>query len=77
MGRGHFKRLDGSPDSLSPMQLKVITLIASGLAYKETCAVLAIRPTTYYAHRTRALERLGFRTNTELVRWCYVWGFVS
>lgn len=54
---------------LAARDLEVLALMASGLSLKEIAAKLDINPKTVGSHRVRILERLGVRTNAELVRY--------
>jgi DNA-binding NarL/FixJ family response regulator len=58
-----------SREQLSPRELEVLCLIASGLAVKEVAARLTIGISTVHTHRARILDKLNLRSNVELSRY--------
>ncbi|MFB9629068.1 helix-turn-helix transcriptional regulator [Nonomuraea helvata] len=61
----------GSPDllaSLSPQELQVVRLAATGATNREIAAQLFISPKTVSHHLYRAFPKLGVTTRTELAR---------
>jgi len=54
---------------LSPRELEVLTMLATGMSLKEIAAKLDINPKTVTSYRARVLEKLGVRTNADLVRY--------
>jgi DNA-binding NarL/FixJ family response regulator len=53
---------------LSPREREVLQLLAEGKSMKEVAAVLDISPRTVEFHKYRLMERLGVKTNAELVQ---------
>ncbi|MBV8658560.1 MAG: response regulator transcription factor [Burkholderiales bacterium] len=53
--------------ALTPRQLEILTLIASGMATKEIAYRLGLSTKTIETHRTRVMERLGIRDVAGLV----------
>ena len=49
---------------MTPRQLQILRLIASGLTYKEVSESLYISPETVHRHIKLAYERLGVQTGT-------------
>lgn len=56
-------------DLLTPRELEVLRLLASGLSMKEAGAALGIAPRTVAFHKYRMMETLGVKTSAELVRY--------
>jgi DNA-binding NarL/FixJ family response regulator len=57
----------GSPiDELTPQELQVATLVASGLSNKEAAARLFLSVKTIEAHLHRTYRKLGIRSRAEL-----------
>lgn len=54
--------------ALSPRQLEVTTLVASGLRNKEVAARLGLSEKTVKMHRGLVMEKLGLKTSADLVR---------
>jgi len=59
----------GSPASLSDREVEVLRRMASGLAPVEIAAQLNVSPKTIHTYRARLLQKLGLRTNAELIRY--------
>lgn len=55
--------------NLSARELEVLTMMARGLSLKEIAAKLKINPKTVSSYRARILEKLGVKTNADLVRY--------
>ncbi|MDC0887362.1 LuxR C-terminal-related transcriptional regulator [Altererythrobacter sp.] len=53
---------------LSPRQLQVTTLVASGLRNKQVAAELGLSEKTVKMHRGLVMEKLGLRSSADLVR---------
>ena len=62
--------------SLSAREMEVLRLIGEGLANKEIASRLDISITTAQTHRTRIMEKLGFHTVVELVRYAIRKGII-
>jgi DNA-binding NarL/FixJ family response regulator len=58
-----------SRELLSPRELEVLCLIASGLTVKEIAAQLGLSISTVHTHRARLLEKLHLRSDVELSRY--------
>lgn len=63
----------GSPlephDALSDREYLVFRMLASGQTVKQIAAELRLSPQTVSTHRTRILEKMGMKTNADLVRY--------
>jgi two-component system, NarL family, invasion response regulator UvrY len=56
-------------ESLSSREYDVFRMIVSGKAVKEMAGALSLAPTTVSSYRARVLEKMGMKTNVELVRY--------
>ena len=56
-------------DALTPRELQVLKLIATGLSSKEIASTLGIKFKTVVCHRTRVLEKLDLHGTAELTRY--------
>jgi DNA-binding NarL/FixJ family response regulator len=56
-------------DALSDREYLVFRMLASGQTVKEIAAELRLSPQTVSTHRTRILEKMGLKTNADLVRY--------
>jgi len=56
-------------EKLSNREFEVLRLIAGGLSLKEIAARLVVNPKTVSSFRARVLEKLGAKTNADLVRY--------
>ena len=54
---------------LSPRELEVLKLVAGGLSLKEIAGRLDVSPKTVSSFRARVLEKMGLKTNADLVRY--------
>jgi DNA-binding NarL/FixJ family response regulator len=54
---------------LSARELEVLTMMAAGLSLKEIAGKLEINPKTVSSYRARILEKLGVKTNAEIVKY--------
>ena len=63
--------------ALSDRESDVVRLLARGLTMKEMAVQLALSPRTLETYRARALEKLGFTTRAELVRYAVSCGWLS
>lgn len=50
-------------------QSEVLQLLAEGMSMKEIASVLNVKPGTVAFHKYKIMERLGLRTNAELLRY--------
>lgn len=58
-------------DLLSKREFEVLSLIASGQAYKEIASKLNLSPKTVSTYRTRILEKLNLTSTAQLLRFAY------
>jgi DNA-binding CsgD family transcriptional regulator len=58
---------DGALADLTPMELRIATLVGDGLTNKEIAGVTFLSPRTIQWHLTRTFKKLGVRSRTELV----------
>lgn len=56
-------------ESLSDREHQVLRLLSKGKSLKEIAAQLAVNPKTVTTYRTRVLQKLGLKTNADLVRY--------
>jgi DNA-binding NarL/FixJ family response regulator len=56
-------------EALSPRELEVLRLVATGKTIKEIAALLSLSEKTIATYRTRVSEKLGLSTNVELARY--------
>lgn len=61
---------DPHHDLLSPRELKVLVSIASGFCVTDIARQLHLSVKTVSTYRTRVLEKLQLRSNSELTRYC-------
>lgn len=59
----------GHSIDLSERELEVLRLVAEGYSSKEISPVLAISIKTVQTYKTRAMDKLGFKTRVEVVRY--------
>jgi DNA-binding NarL/FixJ family response regulator len=67
-GGGGRRGLEG----LSPRELELLHLLASGLSLKECAARLGVGVSTASTYRARLLEKLGLRTTPDIIRFALV-----
>lgn len=58
-----------SHEALSDRELEVLKLIASGASLARIAETLHLSPNTVTTYRARIMEKMGFSTNVELVRY--------
>ena len=56
-------------DSLSDREYQVLRLLGSGRTVSDVARALGLSVKTVSTYRTRVLEKLGMRTNAELMRY--------
>ncbi len=56
-------------ETLSPRELEVLRLVASGRTVKEIAALLALSHKTIATYRARLAQKLGLSSNVELARY--------
>ncbi len=57
------------PGRLSPREREIVQLLAEGRSNKEVAAVLGISVKTAETHRNNVMQKMGFHSITELVRY--------
>ena len=62
---------------LSDREYQVVTLIASGKTVSQIAAELSLSVKTVSTHRSRALEKMGMKTNAEFTYYAVTHGLVS
>jgi len=62
--------------ALSAREREVLQLLAVGKSMKEVAAVLDISPRTVEFHKYRLMDRLGVKTNAELVQYAVRTGLI-
>ncbi len=67
----------GEVQDLSDREIEVLRLTASGHSNKSIAAELRIGVKTVETYKARAMEKLGFRTRVELVRYVISKGWLS
>jgi DNA-binding NarL/FixJ family response regulator len=67
----------GEPADLSEREVEVLRLTASGHSNKSIAAELQIGVKTVETYKARAMEKLGFRTRVELVRYVLSKGWLA
>lgn len=65
------------PDSLSPREQDVLSLIARGFSNKEIAARLQISTKTVETYKARAAEKLSLRTRADIVRYGVAHGWLE
>lgn len=64
---------EGTPkqphELLSAREAEVLRLLAAGLSLKEIASRLGVSPKTVSSFRSRVLEKMGARTNADLIRY--------
>jgi DNA-binding NarL/FixJ family response regulator len=67
-----LEKSDTDPvELLSKREFEVLSLIASGQAYKEIASKLKLSPKTVSTYRTRILEKLNLTSTAQLLRFAY------
>lgn len=56
-------------ERLSPREMEVLRLVATGKPVKEIAETLKVTVSTVHTHRARVLEKLGCRSDVELTRY--------
>jgi DNA-binding NarL/FixJ family response regulator len=69
--------IDTRSRALSAREREVLQLLAEGKSMKEVAAVLDISPRTVEFHKYRLMDRLGVKTNAELVQYAVRTGLIS
>jgi DNA-binding NarL/FixJ family response regulator len=70
LGHGAVEVIAGAPFSrLSPREFQIVQLLAESKSNKEVANILNISVKTVEGHRSHIMEKLGFHSVTELVRY--------
>ncbi len=68
----------GSPhEGLSPRELEIFLLLASARSVSEIASQLGLSVKTVSTHRSRILEKMGLRSNAELMQYAVRHGLVG
>jgi len=68
------------PDSdkrITARQREVLQLVAEGMSMKEIANALNVKPETVAFHKYRAMESLGLKTNSDLLRYAIAHHMIS
>jgi two-component system invasion response regulator UvrY len=68
---------DRGPNSLTPREFQILTLIASGIDYKEIAFKLNLSKNTIGNHRSHILKKLGLKNNSDITRYAYQNGLIK
>ena|SRR6185312_7297148 len=77
MARSSLKAQPGKPVELSEREAAVLRLIAAGNSNKEISALLTISVKTVETYKARAMEKLGFKTRVDVVRYAASRGWLT
>jgi DNA-binding NarL/FixJ family response regulator len=72
-----LERSTGSNTVLSEREVDVLKLTAAGHSNKSIASALAIGIKTVETYKARAMEKLGFQTRVELVRYALAQGWLA
>jgi len=72
----HGKLLKNPHELLSSREFQVLTLIGSGKALGEIAADLSLSIKTISTYRARILEKMNFKNNASLVKYCINEGLI-
>ncbi|MBI5914904.1 MAG: response regulator transcription factor [Bacteroidetes bacterium] len=70
------KEADCTPTPLSPREIEIVRLVATGLIAKEIAGKLNLSTHTVYTHRKNIMKKLQFGTTSELVLYAVNEGWV-
>jgi DNA-binding NarL/FixJ family response regulator len=73
----HQDRNDAPHEGLSDREYQVMCLIASGKTVKEVASSLALSVKTISTYRTRILEKLNLKNNSQIMRYAVRHGLVD
>jgi DNA-binding NarL/FixJ family response regulator len=65
------------PATLSPREIEVLRLIALGYINKEVADQLNLSIKTVEAHRAKAMQKMGFKSRVEVVRYAVLQDWLS
>jgi two-component system, NarL family, response regulator NreC len=75
--RGHSPPGPTASVALSDRESEVVRLLARGLTMKEMAVRLSLSPRTLETYRSRAMEKLGFKSRADLVRYAVSCGWLG
>jgi Response regulator containing a CheY-like receiver domain and an HTH DNA-binding domain len=64
-------------DKLSDREFQIFLLISAGNTVKDIASLLSLNPKTVSTYRARILEKMGFKNNSELIRYSIENGFIQ
>lgn len=73
----HAHHVRDQPVSLTPREVEVVRLVASGYANKEMAARLGVSVNTIETHKANAMEKLGLHSRIDLVRFARMQGWLE
>jgi len=65
----YARRMGNGRPRLSPREHQILVSLGKGRTLKEIAGVLTVSPKTVSTYRSRILQKLGLRTNADLVRY--------
>ena len=68
LGRVHPGEETPPESALSDREMQVLTLLARGATSREVCGKLALSLSTVETYRSRILQKLGLRNNSDITR---------
>ena len=74
---GHRPPRRGGPSGLTPRELEVLVLIATGASAKQVAYALGIKPKTAATHIERIYTKIGVSTRADATRFAMANGLVS
>jgi DNA-binding CsgD family transcriptional regulator len=75
--RGGATRTWVNPDSLTPREIEVLTLVAQGRSNDEVAAALVVSISTVKTHINNLFSKTGVRDRSQAVRYAYEQGLVA
>jgi DNA-binding NarL/FixJ family response regulator len=68
---------EGKGPDITPRQRQVLQLIAEGKSLKQVALILEISVRTAESHKYEMMQKLGVRTNAELIQYAFRIGLIS
>jgi DNA-binding NarL/FixJ family response regulator len=69
--------LRGAPDSVTPREREIVTMVAYGHTNKEIASALGITVKTVETHKTNIMQKLELTSRAELVRFALTQGWLE
>jgi DNA-binding CsgD family transcriptional regulator len=63
--------------SLTPRELEVLKLTATGMLYKQGATHLGVNERTFRTHMNNIYSKTGIQSNTMLVSWAWLTGLLT